>query len=69
MIFLNFFGEGRSSSTQAVYTYFNSTIYILIQVVKHSFEGWFEQTSAVLARRPAARAELIIRIRAETVDI
>ena len=37
------------------------------QVVKHSFEGLYVQTSAVLAGRPTARAGLIIRIRAETV--
>ena len=41
----------------------------LLHTVKHSFEGLYEQMSAVLAGRPAARAGLIIRIRAETVAI
>ena len=37
--------------------------------MKHLFVGWHEQMSAVLTGRPAARAELIIRIKAETVGL
>ena len=38
-------------------------------IVKHLFEGLYDQTSAVLAGRPAAGAELTIRIGAETEAI
>ena len=34
--------------------------------MKHLLEGQYKQTSAMLAGRPAAGAELIIRIEAET---
>ena len=37
--------------------------------MKHPIEGRYEQTSAVLSGRPAARAELIFRIKAETVGL
>ena len=37
--------------------------------MKHLFEGQCKQTSAVLSGRPAAKAQLIIHIKAETVGL
>ena len=37
--------------------------------MKHLFEGQYKQTSAMLSGRPAAKAELIIRIKAKTVGL
>ena len=66
-LMFKFFWEGQSKPT-LIFKSFKSFIN-RAYVVKHPFEGLYDQTSAVLAGRPAAGAELTIRIEAETEAI